>query len=110
MLKAAIPDDAAVGSFILEANDIAAKSGVSLMSIAPRPVDTKKGSATAGLVAVPVSMAAQGSYPQILDFLGRLQHLPRLVVVDGMSAHAGGDGSRITMTLTARMFATKAAS
>ena len=46
-------------------------------------------------------MAAQGSYPQILDFLGRLQHLPRLVVVDGMSAHAGGDGSRITMTLTA---------
>ncbi|MCU1461976.1 MAG: Tfp pilus assembly protein PilO [Acidimicrobiales bacterium] len=110
LLKAAIPDNASVGTFILEANDVAVQSGVTILSIAPRAADPKAPAAAAGLVATPVTITASGTYDQVVGFLARLEHMSRLIVVDGMSATAATGGSKVNVSLAARMFSTKAAS
>jgi hypothetical protein len=44
----------------------------------------------------------------VLDFVNRLTDLPRIVVIDNLSL-AAGDGSNMTVSITARMFTTSAA-
>jgi Tfp pilus assembly protein PilO len=109
LLRAAIPDAPAVGQFILDTNDAAAKAGVTLTAIAPRAAggrSDKTSAATPGLISTPVTVTAQGSYPQVVEFLGRLEKLPRMVVIDSVSATAGNGGARVSLTVTARMFST----
>jgi Tfp pilus assembly protein PilO len=115
-LTAAVPDSTTVGTFMLEANGAAVQSGVTILSIAPRATDPKKAAAagaapaTAGLVATPVTISASGTYEQVVNFLVRLERLPRLVVIDGLSVSAANGGTKINVSLAARMFATKAGS
>jgi Tfp pilus assembly protein PilO len=110
LLRAAIPDTPAVAQFILDTNDAGSKAGVVLMSIAPRVAGRNdNAAATPGLVATPVAVTAQGSYPQVVDFLGRLGKLPRMLVIDSVSATGGNGGARVNLIVTARMFSTGAA-
>ena len=99
-LKLAVPDKASLDTFIDGANGAAAASGVDFVSLAPLPPAVPKGGTLAELH---LSMAVTGSYFQVSDFVNRLDALPRLVVVDGLTMAADKSG-RISAQINARMF------
>ena len=126
-LRTAIPDEANLAQFILDANEAAVRSGVDFVSIAPSlpapagatapgagaPSPTPAAPPPAGTAPTPgggalpaqVALAVQvgGGYFQVLDFLNRLNELSRLVVTDGLNI-ASDERARLTVGLTARMF------
>jgi Tfp pilus assembly protein PilO len=132
-LRAAVPDQPNLAQFILDTNDAAVKAGIDWISIAPTPpaaataptapaaptttTTVQAGSgvgAGAGAGAprtsvgsapaeIKMTMQITGGYFQVLDFLNRLNAMPRVVVVDGLNLNAD-QGARLTVTVTARMF------
>lgn len=133
-LKTAIPDLPNLGQFILDANDLAVRSGIDFISIAPTPPalataaapvattttttaaggrttttavtsSSAAGSAPGGEAPAEIKMTFQisGGYVQILDFVNRLNDLPRLVVVDGLTIQSDPVG-RLTVSMSARTF------
>jgi len=131
-LQLAMPDSPALAAFIRDANGIADASRVSWQSVShgtPTP-------GAAGVMSIAVGITVKGTYPQMMDYLGRLAELQRLVVVDSVQfsvassvaagggagasggAGAGGGGSTggstgpfsggtsLTATIAARMFET----
>ncbi|MCU1449753.1 MAG: Tfp pilus assembly protein PilO [Acidimicrobiales bacterium] len=125
-LRVAIPDDPNLAQFILDANDAASRSGIDFLSITPTPpsATTSAGSTattTPGVTggpggpppAIRLAMSISGGYFQVLDFVNRVDRLPRIVVVDALSAAGGattGGAStgQLQVTLQARMFTTTA--
>ena len=53
------------------------------------------------------AMTANGGYFQVLDFVNRLDRLPRIVVIDSLSLSSGAAGG-LTASITARMFVSAA--
>jgi Tfp pilus assembly protein PilO len=131
-LRTAIPDTPNLAQFILDANDAATKSGIDFISIAPGlPVTptaapgtattpttaagatttTVAGGAITPTTAAPATVPAQislalqikGGYFQVLDFLNRLDKLPRLVVTDSVNIATDPNGG-LTVGLSGRMF------
>ena len=106
-LRTTIPDDPNLAAFILDTNDAAAKAGIEWISVAPEepspgapsaasvaaaPVTTTAGDGTGATTAanrfpaeIGLQLQIQGGYFQILDFLNRLNEMPRLVVTDGLN-------------------------
>jgi type IV pilus assembly protein PilO len=110
-LRIAVPDQPNLAQFILDANDAANKAGIDFLSVTPSPPATAAagGTTPAGApAAVNLAMSITGGYFQVLDFVNRLTDLPRIVVIDNLSL-AAGDGSNMTVSITARMFTTSAA-
>ncbi|MBV8303583.1 MAG: type 4a pilus biogenesis protein PilO [Acidimicrobiia bacterium] len=121
-LRVAIPDDPNLAQFILDANDAASKAGIDFLSITPTPPSTSGGVTTtpttsagapaggggAATTPVPVhiGMTATGGYFQVLDFMNRLNSLPRIVVIDSVQMTAGTGGSTLSVTFTERIFTT----
>jgi Tfp pilus assembly protein PilO len=126
-LLLAMPDSPALAAFIRDANNIAAASNVSWQSVTHAPPVAGAG----GVMSITIGISIKGTYPQVLDYLGRLAGLQRLVVVDGVqfnpaassgtgagagSAGAGGSSGgstgpfsgapQLTVTISARMFET----
>jgi Tfp pilus assembly protein PilO len=102
-LRNAVPDQPELASFIEQANQLGIDTGVKWVSVSP----TEPG-AGAAAGTIQVSMQVTGGYYQVLDFLNRLESIPRLVVVDQVSltastADAGGP-PQLNASLTARMF------
>jgi Tfp pilus assembly protein PilO len=62
--------------------------------------------ASAGPPAIKISMNISGGYFQVLDFVNRLNRLPRIVVIDGLSMGASATSAQLQVSLTARMFTT----
>ena len=140
-LRTAIPDDPGLGQFILDANDAANRAGINFVSIAPSPpapasspggatqtagAGAAAGGAGARPAEVKLSMTISGGYSQVLDFINRLDALPRIVVIDGLNvAASGGTGGapsgaggtaatpapagpiQLNVSLTGRMFLTQ---
>jgi Tfp pilus assembly protein PilO len=120
-LRVAIPDDPNLAQFILDANDAASKAGIDFLSITPTP-PTAAGAATtpttvaggtaaaggAAPVPIKIAMTATGGYFQVLDFINRLNSLPRLVVVDGLTlgAQAQSTAAQLQVSLQERIFTT----
>ena len=125
-LRTAIPDDPALGQFIIDVNDAATRAGIDFISIAPAlpraatatavTTTTAASDTTATTVAgttvtpvgtgpaeVAVQLQVTGGYFQVLDFLNRLDALPRLVVTDTLNMTADAAG-RLTVGLTTRIF------
>lgn len=133
-LRTAIPDDPALGQFILDMNDAASRAGVDFISIAPSEprlsaaaqaaaaaattTTTAAGTSATTAAASPtttvpvgptppaeisIALQVQGGYFQLLDFLNRLDALPRLVVTDAINVSANTD-ARLTVGITARIF------
>ena len=108
-LRSAVPDQPELATFIEQANQLGTDTGVTWVSISPSEP-------AAGTAAGTINVALQvkGGYYQVLDYLNRLESIPRLVVVDQVSLAAGdasGAGStavggppQLTASLTARMF------
>lgn len=104
-LEEAVPGEAAVADFILQANEAATESGVDFVSVTPAPPAT---STVPGVAAeVKLSIQATGGYYRMLDYLERLLALPRIVVLDSVSVTPSGDGpgeTDLTIALSGRMF------
>jgi Tfp pilus assembly protein PilO len=132
-LQLALPNTPALSAFIRDANGIASASGVQWQSVTHAP----PAPGVSGVMSITVAMQVQGTYGQILDYLGRLASMKRLLVVDNLqlspvtsapgAATAGSGnanaaanaanastgpfsgGDKLTATISARMFATPAA-
>ncbi len=94
-LQSAMPDSPALAAFIRDGNGIAAAAGVTWQSTShATPVV-----GTAGVSSITLGITVKGTYPQVMDYLGRLAGLQRLVVVDSVqlnaaaSAGTGGGGA-----------------
>jgi Tfp pilus assembly protein PilO len=120
-LRVAIPDDPNLAQFILDANDAASKAGIDFLSITPTPPTAAGaattpttvaggGAATGAATPVPIriAMTATGGYFQVLDFMNRLNSLPRVVVIDGLTlgAQAQSGASQLQVSLQGRIFTT----
>ena len=145
-LRRAVPDQPQLARFLLAADDAATRSGVELTTVTPtKPAadaaattattaapangSTTTTTAAAGTTATTVatttapsaislSLEVKGGYFQVLDFLNRVDDLPRIVVVDSLdlgggededappTAGATSDGGTtdLTANITARMF------
>lgn len=110
-LRVAIPDQPNLAQFILEANEAAERSGIEFLSITPtppaapaRPQGGQQGAQAGGPPGeIRLSMTITGGYFQVLDFVNRLDDLPRLVVIDAINV-SGGEGGLLNVSLQARMF------
>ena len=119
-LQLAMPDSPALAAFIRDANDIAQAAGVTWQSVTHAPPTP----GTDGVMSIAVGIQIKGSYPQAMDYLGRLAALKRLVVVDSVAFNAGGStgaggnapaggstgpftgSDQLIVTISARMFET----
>jgi len=106
-LRVAVPDDPNLAQFILDANDAASKAGIDFLSITPTPPSTTgqgattpttvaggaaAGGASASAIPIRIGMSANGGYFQVLDFINRLNRLPRIVVVDTLQLTGTASG------------------
>jgi Tfp pilus assembly protein PilO len=115
-LRVAIPDTPNLAQFILDANDAASRAGIDFLSITPTPPSSSSQGATtptpagggggAAPVPIRVAMTASGGYFQVLDFVNRLNSLPRIVVVDSLQMSAAGSAAALTVSLAERIFTT----
>jgi Tfp pilus assembly protein PilO len=145
-LKAAVPASPELDAFLLDVDEAADQAGVDITSISPSkpasaataeatPSTTSTTAATTGTTgttggaatgappsAITIALDAAGGYFQVLDFINRLDDLPRVVVVDSLSLASGSGGgtgeeepraassgtspSQLTMSISARMFTT----
>ena len=88
-LQHALPNTPALAAFIRDANGIASASGVAWQSVthaAPTP-------GADGVMSITVGMQVQGTYGQILDYLGRLASMKRLMVVDNLQLSPSTSGA-----------------
>lgn len=144
-LQAAVPGTPELDGFLLDADAAAERAGVELTSITPSKPSAEATAATttsttpagatgttgtsgdaAGAApnAITVALDATGGYFQVLDFINRLDDLPRVVVVDSLTlasgggdaggdadaaTAAGGGSSQLSMSISARMFTTASA-
>jgi Tfp pilus assembly protein PilO len=132
-LQTAVPDKPQLDQIILSINSAAVQSGVQLLAISPNPPATtaSAGAASAATSAPPairVSLSLKGGYDQVLDFVNRLDGLPRLLVIDnvGLTSNAAGPAgtsapatpgattattpqAELTISMNVRLFTTTAA-
>jgi len=108
-LRRLIPPKPDVAGFILSANDAAVRSGVDWLSVSPA-------AAVAGAAGAPstiaVSMAVNGSFFTVVDYLRFLEGMARLVVVDSLQLAPGGGLAgplQLSATISARIFTAAAA-
>ncbi len=121
-LQQAMPDTPALAAFIRDANTVASASGVAWQSVShatPTP-------GVGGVESITVGIQVKGTYGQVLDYVGRLATMKRLLVVDSVqlataaSGGASGDtsslstgpfsgGDQLAATISARMFSTPTA-
>lgn len=103
-LRRLVPPQPDVAGFILAANDAAIRSGVDWVSFSPAAPAAGTGG---GPSTVGVSIAVNGGFFTVLDYLRRLESLERLVVIDSLQLSPGGqagDALRLNATMSARMF------
>jgi len=117
-LRVAIPDNPNLAEFILDANDAASRSGIDFLSITPglptapssTTASTVAGGASATPIPIKIGMTVSGGYFQVLDFVNRLNALPRIVVVDTLTLTGSGSSTQLSVSLSERIFTTSAAS
>lgn len=96
-LSAAIPPDPELANFILAVHDIVGRSDLEFASISPALPAVVPGQA---VTTIAVTMTVSGNFPNVLDFLDRLQDLDRIVVVDALALSAT-DAAEGSATATA---------
>ncbi len=113
-LRAAVPDEVDLGSFVALNDEAARAAGVTLLSLTPDPPATEDpsaerddagtaGSAPAGLRAVGITLTVRGERARVADYLGRLTALARATSVDEVSTTVEGDG-QTSSTVRLRIF------
>jgi Tfp pilus assembly protein PilO len=105
-LRRLIPPQPDVAGFILSVNDAAVRAEVDWVSVAPAsPVAGGAGAPS----SIGISIAVNGEFFALVDYLRRLENLGRLVVVDSLQLSPAGQAGgplRLSATLSARIFTT----
>ena len=106
-LRRAVPATPDLAQFILDANDAASAAGVDFLSITPTPPSP---TTTGGPTEIKLGINVTGSYSEVINYLDRLDDLPRVVVIDtlGLTPGATGTPDGLTVSISARMFTTAA--
>ncbi len=108
-LRTAVPDEASLGQFLLDANDVATQSGVLFTSVSPT-LPAVNGTDPLLPAVVSMSIIVGGGYHETLDYLNRLAAMRRLLIVDSISVSPGEDpltsAPLLYVSLTARIFTT----
>lgn len=114
-LRASVPQEARLPELIRQVSALAVEAGVSLDTITPgqpAPVTSAAtGTTTAaagvdGLLQVPLTLVASGSFPRAQAYLSALQQeLPRALLVTGLTvARDGETAGDVTLSVTAAVF------
>jgi Tfp pilus assembly protein PilO len=125
-LQGFVPKDPQLASFIRTANDIASQSGITWLSISPSvPAPSSSG----GPTTIGLQFQLQGTFFEVVDYIHRMEKIPRLVKMNNLSLTAGagtsatGSGTatgpgtttptadpnkvQITLSLSAEMYTTQ---
>jgi Tfp pilus assembly protein PilO len=94
-LSTAVPPSTDVYPYITALSNAAAGAGLKIESIGPGPA-----AADGDVAAIPIVVAATGTYSQTLAFIGALYALPRLTVIEQVSITGGGNGTNRGTVLT----------
>lgn len=105
-LRVAVPDQANLAQFILDANDAATKSGIDFLSISPTQ---PSGGGPQAPASMTVALSITGGYFQILDYMNRLTDLPRVMVIDQFSLAPEQAGVTMSVSMQGRLFTSTAA-
>jgi Tfp pilus assembly protein PilO len=111
-----VPAGPDVAGAILALNDVANQAHVAWSSFVPTTSTPAPGAASApgssgsGLVTLGITMKVGGTFPQIFDYLSRLENLDRLVVVDSINLGGGPAAGGLNADIKARMFSIGTAS
>jgi Tfp pilus assembly protein PilO len=113
-LAAAIPNDAEQAAVVAGLNQLAQDAGITWQSVT---MQEPTAAAPGQPPTIPLQIAIQGGYAQVVDYLDRLEELERLVVVDGVTVNGGGEGgseggsaggltasTELSISLNARIF------
>ena len=92
-LRAAVPVNPAISTFIRQANQIAAETQVSWVSVTPTQTGAGASVALGGPTSIGLGIQVKGGVHEVLDYLDHLMALPRVVVVDQLQVTPGGDAS-----------------
>lgn len=111
--QAAIPAQPDLAQLILQINTAAQDAGVNFLAISPSEPTASTGaapgaSASASVYPITMTLSITGGYYQVLDFVNRLDALPRLLVIStfGVSPN-GGQGAELSVSLTMKAFTTQ---
>lgn len=105
-LRVAVPDTPGLAEFLLDAQAAADQSGIDFVAFSPAPPAANTEDPTLPAV-ITLSININGGYFQVLDYLNRLDDMPRIVVTDTLSLTAAENeagGQDLTVALAARMF------
>ena len=109
-LRRAVPPDADLGGFFSALNEAATQAGVKLIDTTPAAPEPSAvggaapGGATAGTVrSVGIHQVARGERARLVDYLGKLSKLDRVVVVDDVTL-TSEDANTSSLTLEMRIF------
>jgi Tfp pilus assembly protein PilO len=104
ILKAAVPDSPDLHGALDQLQAAATQCGVALGTLSPsQPTTATSGSTqTPGPPSVTLTLAAQGSYAQLTQFITEVTRESRAFVVDRLSL--SGSGNKLSANLTMRIF------
>lgn len=108
-LAEVLPEKDQLDTFILELNEIATTSSVTLQSLSPGEPSLQSGAAAAGAAAsgpIPITlqMQVQGDYFAILRFMDNLRDGTRLVTANNLSLSGGGEDGQMSASISGAMY------
>jgi Tfp pilus assembly protein PilO len=106
-LNQAVPAAVGIDKVIDNVNAVALASGVTLSSLTPPLLAaTAAGAASvSSAVSMTVTVAVSGTYFQLVDFINKLNSMPRLAVVDSFSLGTPDKATgKIATSISARVF------
>ena len=91
-LRAAVPVNPAISTFIRQANQIADETQVAWQSVTPTQSAAAVG-AVLGPTPVGLGIQVKGGVHEVLDYIDHLMALPRVVVIDQIQVTPGSDAT-----------------
>ncbi|MDI6799088.1 MAG: type 4a pilus biogenesis protein PilO [Actinomycetota bacterium] len=103
-LKIRLPDESEIPTLIIDVNKIAKDAGIEFIQVAQ-----SEWVGGEGYTEIPLNITMEGRYFDIIDFLYRLRHHAREIVVMSINIAEGPDGlPQVSATIDAKTFTLKA--
>lgn len=101
--SAAVPDDPQLDAALRDIQQSATSAGVSMSSLTPSGATSGSTAATyGGTPAIGVSIAATGSYNQLMTFVTDLNKMPRTLIVTALNV--SGTGTSLSAQVSSYIF------
>lgn len=101
--RALVPQTTAIADLITALDRAATTAGVSLSDLTP---SAPAPATTAGLSVIPITVTASGPYFGLTRFMFELEHLVRLLRIDGFAMSSGEIGGTPSLSVTASVYTT----